>query len=29
MNDSAVIGGTDSGAVTEDETNPTLTEPAP
>ncbi|MBW3828249.1 hypothetical protein GM520_10525, partial [Aeromonas hydrophila] len=26
VNDSAVIGGTDSGAVTEDETNPTLTE---
>ncbi|WP_323943218.1 VCBS domain-containing protein, partial [Aeromonas hydrophila] len=25
-NDSAVIGGTDSGAVTEDETNPLLTE---
>ncbi|MBL0604295.1 retention module-containing protein [Aeromonas dhakensis] len=26
VNDSAVIGGTDTGAVTEDETNPTLTE---
>ncbi|WDF95418.1 VCBS domain-containing protein [Aeromonas dhakensis] len=26
VNDSAVIGGTDSGAVTEDESNPTLTE---
>ncbi|KYQ08057.1 RTX toxin [Aeromonas hydrophila] len=26
VNDSAVIGGTDSGAVTEDEANPTLTE---
>ncbi|MGL6489314.1 large RTX adhesin AhLap, partial [Aeromonas hydrophila] len=26
VNDSAVIGGTDSGAVTEDETKPTLTE---
>ncbi len=26
VNDSAVIGGTDSGAVTEDETNPLLTE---
>ncbi|WP_434668499.1 VCBS domain-containing protein [Aeromonas sp. NJAU223] len=26
VNDSAVIGGTDRGAVTEDETNPTLTE---
>ncbi|WP_206814784.1 VCBS domain-containing protein [Aeromonas dhakensis] len=26
VNDAAVIGGTDSGAVTEDETNPTLTE---
>ncbi|WP_434466613.1 VCBS domain-containing protein [Aeromonas dhakensis] len=26
MNDSAVIGGTDSGNVVEDETNPTLTE---
>ncbi len=26
VNDSAVIGGTDSGGVTEDESNPTLTE---
>ncbi|MER0107145.1 hypothetical protein ABQG55_00300 [Aeromonas dhakensis] len=26
MNDSAVIGGADSGNVVEDETNPTLTE---
>ncbi|WP_337077453.1 VCBS domain-containing protein, partial [Aeromonas dhakensis] len=26
VNDSAVIGGTDSGNVVEDETNPTLTE---